>query len=137
MRIRLPVLVAAFALVLAVAACGSDDTTTVTEPAGAETRGSESPQSDATGPATTEADVAQSDVAASDAAEDPSGGAAAGDSTVDSAVADDGDAASPALAGPGDVPDLQMINMHTDEAISLQSVVDGQTPLLFWFWAPH
>ena len=58
MRIRLPVLVAAFALVLAVAACGSDDTTTVTEPAGAETRGSESPQSDATGPATTEADVA-------------------------------------------------------------------------------
>ena len=137
MRIRLPVLVAAFALVLAVAACGSDDTTTVTEPAGAETRGSESPQSDATGPATTEADVAQSDAAASDAAEDPSGGAAAGDSTVDSAVADDGDAASPALAGPGDVPDLQMINMHTDEAISLQSVVDGQTPLLFWFWAPH
>ncbi len=137
MRIRLPVLVAAFALVLAVAACGSDDTTTVAEPAGAETRGSESPQSDATGPATTEADVAQSDVAASDAAEDPSGGAAAGDSTVDSAVADDGDAASPAPAGPGDVPDLRMINMHTAEAISLQSVVDGQTPLLFWFWAPH
>ena len=155
MSIRLPVLAAALALVIA--SCGSDDTTIITEPARVNAGSSESSQQDAGGAVTTEPsagseaapdpsapdaeiaqnDAAQSDVAASDAADNPSGGAAPGDSTVDSAVEDDGDAASPALAGPGDVPDLQMINMHTDEAISLQSVVDGQTPLLFWFWAPH
>ena len=155
MSIRLPVLAAALALVIA--SCGSDDTT-ITEPARVNAGSSGSSQQDAYGAATTtespgrseaapepsapdaeiaQNDAAQNDVAASDAADNPSGGAAPGDSTVDSAVADDGDAASPALAGPGDVPDLQMINMHTDEAISLQSVVDGQTPLLFWFWAPH
>ena len=39
--------------------------------------------------------------------------------------------------GAGDVPDLQMIDMHTGTTLGLQSVVDGQTPLLFWFWAPH
>ena len=120
MSIRLPVLAAALALVIA--SCGSGGAAT-TEPS--------APDADVA-----QNDAAQSDDAASDAAEDPRGGAP-GDSTVDSEVADDGDAASPALAGPGDVPDLQMINMHTDEAISLQSVVDGQTPLLFWFWAPH
>lgn len=40
-------------------------------------------------------------------------------------------------AGPGDVPDLQMIDVHTGATLDLQSVVDGRTPLLFWFWAPH
>ncbi len=44
---------------------------------------------------------------------------------------------SAAATGPGDVPDLDMINVHTDEAVNLQAVVDGSTPLLFWFWAPH
>lgn len=46
-------------------------------------------------------------------------------------------AGSAAAAGPGDVPDLQMVDVHTDEAVNLQAVVDGSTPLLFWFWAPH
>jgi len=45
--------------------------------------------------------------------------------------------AATAAAGPGDVPDLQMIDVHTDGAVNLQAVVDGSTPLLFWFWAPH
>ena len=44
---------------------------------------------------------------------------------------------SAVAAGPGDVPDLQMINVHTGATVDLQSVVDGQMPLLFWFWAPH
>ncbi|MXW89385.1 MAG: hypothetical protein F4Z54_07665 [Acidimicrobiaceae bacterium] len=46
-------------------------------------------------------------------------------------------AGSAAATGPGDVPDLQMVDVHTDEAVNLQAVVDGSTPLLFWFWAPH
>ena len=72
--------------------------------------------------------------AASDAPAEATDSAAQDESPTSSA--DEG-APVPALAGHGDVPDLQMINMHTDEVISLQSVVDGQTPLLFWFWAPH
>ena len=44
---------------------------------------------------------------------------------------------SAVAAGPGDVPDLQMVDVHTGMTLDLQSVVDGQTPLLFWFWAPH
>ena len=111
MRIRLVICAATLALVAG--ACGSDDTTTVTEPAVSEAAETAAPDAPA--------EAADS----------------AGDSTVDSAVADDGAAASPAPAGPGDVPDLQMINMHTGTTVSLQSVVDGQTPLLFWFWAPH
>ena len=110
MSIRLIVCAATFALV--VGACGSDDATTVVEPIGTE------PAAEAARDAPAEA----TDSAAHD--ESPT------------SSADEG-APVPALAGHGDVPDLQMINMHTAEAISLQSVVDGQTPLLFWFWAPH
>lgn len=40
-------------------------------------------------------------------------------------------------AGPGDVPDLQMVDVHTGGAVNLQTLVTGQTPLLLWFWAPH
>ena len=49
----------------------------------------------------------------------------------------DDSVAAPALAGPGDMPDLDMIDVHTGEAVNLQSLVDGQTPLLLWYWAPH
>ncbi|MYB04356.1 MAG: hypothetical protein F4011_07495 [Acidimicrobiaceae bacterium] len=62
------------------------------------------------------------------------------ESPATSAVTDQSETAgtgSAVAAGPGDVPDLQMIDVHTDEAVSLQAVVDGSTPLLFWFWAPH
>lgn len=60
--------------------------------------------------------------------------------TTSTAAADPSETAgtdSAVAAGPGDVPDLQMINVHTGTTVDLQSVVDGQTPLLFWFWAPH
>ena len=107
MRFRFIVCAATLALVAG--ACGSDEATTVVEPTGAEE-------------------------AASDAPAEATDSAAQDESPTSSA--DEG-APVPALAGHGDVPDLQMINMHTDEVISLQSVVDGQTPLLFWFWAPH
>lgn len=60
--------------------------------------------------------------------------------TTSTAAADPSETAgtgSAVAAGPGDVPDLQMIDVHTGTTLDLQSVVDGQTPLLFWFWAPH
>ena len=122
MRIRFIVCAATFALV--VGACGSDDATTVVEPIGTE------PAAEAARDAPAEPAAE----AARDAPAEATDSAAQDESPTSSA--DEG-APVPALAGHGDVPDLQMINMHTAEAISLQSVVDGQTPLLFWFWAPH
>ena len=108
MRLRPIVLAAALALVAV--ACGADDPPTVAEPA------------------TTEPTVAE---AAGET------GAAATDEAVAEGSVDGSAAPAPAVAGPGDVPDLQMINVHTGTTLDLQSVVDGQTPLLFWFWAPH
>ncbi len=47
-------------------------------------------------------------------------------------------AAADAPASPsGDVPDLDMVSVYTGETVDLQSLVSGDTPLLFWFWAPH
>ena len=37
----------------------------------------------------------------------------------------------------GDVPDLDMIDVSTGAAVNLQSLVDNEKPLLFWFWSPH
>ena len=115
---------------LLAAACGSDDP--VAEPAGSEAA--------ETAGAAEAAEVAEPSPTTGDAGGD------AGAGTVDEGITDDGAEADgiagsaapePALAGPGDVPDLQMIDMHTGTTLNLQSVVDGQTPLLFWFWAPH
>lgn len=68
---------------------------------------------------------------------EPAGSETAGVAEADEGGTAESAASEPALAGPGDVPDLQMIDMHTGTTLGLQSVVDGQTPLLFWFWAPH
>ena len=45
--------------------------------------------------------------------------------------------AAPAAGDVGDMPDLDMINLHTGEALNLQTLVTGQNGLLLWFWAPH
>ena len=113
MRIRLILCAATLALVAG--ACGSDEATTVVEPTG-----------------TKAAEEAAPEAGAQTADE-----GAAAEVTTDGSTADESAAEVPALAGPGDVPDLQMINMHTGTTVNLQSVVGGQTPLLFWFWAPH
>ena len=73
---------------------------------------------------------------------EPAAGGAVEESTIeegalDESPAEESAAPTPALAGPGDVPDLDMIDVHTGEAVNLQAVVTGETPLLFWFWAPH
>ena len=36
-----------------------------------------------------------------------------------------------------DVPAQEMIDLRTGDAVNLQDFVDGTTPLLLWFWAPH
>ena len=35
-----------------------------------------------------------------------------------------------------DVPDRDMIDIHTGATVNLRSVVKGDKPLLFWFWSP-
>lgn len=43
----------------------------------------------------------------------------------------------PGSSTAGDVPAAEMIDVRTGAAVNLQSVVDGETPLLLWFWVPH
>ena len=49
----------------------------------------------------------------------------------------DAAASGASASAAGDVPDVDMINVHNGEIVNLQSLVDGETPLLLWFWAPH
>ena len=35
-----------------------------------------------------------------------------------------------------DVPDYDMIDVHTGTTVNLRTVVKGDKPLLFWFWSP-
>ena len=115
MRFRFIVCAATLALVAG--ACGSDEATTDTAAQ------DESPTSSAAAPEP------------SPTTED--GAPETGAQTAEEGTTDDSAAPVPALAGPGDVPDLDMVNVHTGETVNLQTLVTGQTPLLFWFWAPH
>ena len=36
-----------------------------------------------------------------------------------------------------DMLDVDMIDVHTGETVNLRSVVNGETPLLFWLWSPY
>ena len=36
-----------------------------------------------------------------------------------------------------DVPDFDMIDVRTGETVNIRSVVNGETPLLFWLWSPY
>ena len=109
MRIRLlPLCIAAAAL--AAAACGSDDPVTVAEPA------------EAVAPVTSEP------------VDEMAGGEMAGGET---GTVVEPETVAAGGAGPGDVPDLQMVDVHTGQTVNLQAVVTGDTPLLLWFWAPH
>ena len=133
MRFRFIVCAATLALVAV--ACGSDEATTVVEPTGAEAAQEAARDAPAA--------AAQDDSPTSSAATpEPSpttedGAPEAGAQTADEGTTDDSAAPVPALAGPGDVPDLDMVDVHTGQTVNLQTLVTGQTPLLFWFWAPH
>lgn len=58
-------------------------------------------------------------------------------STEEAATGADATAPDAAASAAGDVPDLDMVSVYTGETVNLQSLVSGETPLLFWFWAPH
>ena len=117
MRIRLlPLCIAAAAL--AAAACGSDDPVTVAEPAEAVAPVTGEPVDEMAGDeigTVVEPEIAGDATAAGTADGEPAAGG----------------------AGPGDVPDFQMVDVHSGETVNLQAVVTGEAPLLFWFWAPH
>ena len=125
MRFRFIVCAATLALVAG--ACGSDEATTVVEPTGAEEAARDAPAESPTSSAA----ASETSPTTEDAAPE------AGAQTADEGAADDSAAPVPALAGPGDVPDLGMVNVHTGATVNLQTLVTGETPLLFWFWAPH
>lgn len=36
-----------------------------------------------------------------------------------------------------DVLDFDMVDVHTGETVNIRSVVNGETPLLFWLWSPY
>ena len=36
-----------------------------------------------------------------------------------------------------DVLDFDMIDVRTGETVNIRSVVNGETPLLFWLWSPY
>ena len=36
-----------------------------------------------------------------------------------------------------DVLDFDMTDVHTGETVNIRSVVNGETPLLFWLWSPY
>ena len=138
MKIRF--VICAATLTLVAAACGSDDATTVVEPTGTEAAEATTPDAAAEATDTAAQDASPTSSAAAPEPSPTTEGSTpeAGEvGTGDDGTGTDGTGYAAAPAGPGDVPDLQMVNMHSGATIDLQSVVDGQTPLLFWFWAPH
>ena len=130
MRIRL--IICAVIVALVAAACGSDDATTISEPTITDAVDAAVPDPAQPEPSDT-GDHAESPTAP-EAAPEPA--PASSEETASSSAAED-DAAAAAPVDPGDVPDFEMIDVHTGTPVNLQSVVDGSTPLLFWFWAPH
>ena len=120
MNIRL--LTCAVIVALVAAACGSDDATTISEPTATDAVDAAVPDPSQPEPP---------DTASTSVSEDGT----VSDNAVGDGAADGSTAAAP--VDPGDVPDFEMIDVQTDTRVNLQSVVDGSTPLLFWFWAPH
>lgn len=56
------------------------------------------------------------------------------DTAVDDTTGDD----EPAVEGVSDdLLDFDMIDVQTGETVNIRSLVDGETPLLFWLWSPY
>lgn len=108
-RWRAPTLAA----VLLLTACGAGEATTGETPVRAET--------------STPADV-------------ESQGSAQAPSTGESATLSPEEAAErniPLLETPGDVRDVQVLSVADGSITTLREAVDGDRPILLWFWAPH
>ena len=53
------------------------------------------------------------------------------------AAADTTEQVAAPIAVSGDVPDLELIDVATGDGVQLRSLLPADTPVLFWFWAPH
>ena len=139
------------------------ETDTVAEPeiaadaTAADTTG-EAPAAEAAA-AEAEAEAAEAEAAAAAAAEAEAAAAAAAEAEAAAAAAAEAEAAAAAeaeatttTAAPTtsaaptttaapvvetDVPAQDMIDVRTGATVNLRDFVDGSTPLLLWFWAPH
>ena len=65
--------------------------------------------------------------------------AAPADATVDPgrSVEDTAEANLPLLQASGDARDHEVLPVEDGSIASLRSAVDGDRPVLLWFWAPH
>lgn len=41
------------------------------------------------------------------------------------------------LQASADVPGVELIDVATGDPVQLRSLLPAETPVLFWFWAPH
>ena len=89
------------------------------------------PASSATQPA-----PADSPAPASSAAKPDDSSATKEEATAD-AAADTSEQVAAPIAVSGDVPDLELTDVATGDGVQLRSLMPADTPVLFWFWAPH
>lgn len=68
---------------------------------------------------------------------EPSGNGVAEESPADESTGGDGEEQPGAVQVSEDVLDFDMIDVRTGETVNIRSVVNGETPLLFWLWSPY
>ena len=135
---------------LVASSCGGDSTqpgtpqSSATQPAPADSPAPASSDADAepsapsdagtADPASTAADTAADGAAA---AAEPDGSSATKEEATADAAADTPEQVAAPVAVSGDVPDLELIDVATGDGVQLRSLLPADTPVLFWFWAPH
>ncbi len=70
----------------------------------------------------------------------PGGDGAAADDLEPAADISPAEAAernTPLLATPDDVRDVEVLSVADGSITTLRAAVDGDRPVLLWFWAPH
>ena len=123
-----PVLTIGLAIALTAASCGGDSQSAVT---------TDDARTDAAldGAASVASDLSD---AGSGQVDDVDGTAAGADEATggpdESPAA--GDESAPVITDT-DIPDLDFVDVTTGEVVNLRSFIPSDTPLLFWFWAPH
>ena len=151
-------LVRAFTLaaVVTAAACGGGDTTDQPQAADASAAvsdGVSSPGDSSDGSEQASGEAAESAVTPSGATSDgasfqdlssdePSSqaeGASLDEPEADGApdANDQGLIETPAVQISDDVADFDLVDVSSGATVNLHSLVDGETPVLLWFWAPH
>ena len=106
-------------------------------PAGSDSDAEPSPGAETAAPSeagTADAASTAADTAAAAELDDSS--ATKEEATAD-AAADTSEQAAAPVAVSDDVPDLELIDVATGDGVQLRSLLPADTPVLFWFWAPH